>query len=130
MGNDLVLIEDGPGALSLASLSPVTPLDRNPAAVYLASLPSPESRRTLSATLEVLAGLLSGGKASAARIPWGAVRYAHTAALRAALPLPCLLAASPSPHLLHTNNSPSCGRACLGPQCPAGGHSGRAFVSD
>jgi len=85
MGNDLVVMEGDPEALSLAVLPPPKALDRNPAAVYLASLPSPESRRTLSATLEVMAGLLSGGKAPAARIPWGAVRYAHTAALRAAL---------------------------------------------
>lgn len=85
MGNDLVVLDNDPELLSLAVLPPPKALDRNPAAVYLASLPSPESRRTLGATLEVLAGLLSGGTASAARIPWGAVRYAHTAALRAAL---------------------------------------------
>ena len=85
MQKDLVLLENDPEGLSLAVLPPPKALDRNPAAVYLASLPSPESRRTLGATLEGLAGLLSGGTASAARIPWGAVRYAHTAALRAAL---------------------------------------------
>jgi integrase len=85
MGKDLVVLDNDPELLSLAVLPPPKALDRNPAAVYLASLPSPESRRTLGATLEGLAGLLSGGTASAARIPWGAVRYAHTAALRAAL---------------------------------------------
>jgi site-specific recombinase XerD len=85
MEKDLVLVEDELATLSLATLIPPGPLDRNPAAVYLASLPSPESRRTLGATLEVIAGLLSGGKANAAQIPWGSVRYAHTAALRSAL---------------------------------------------
>jgi len=38
MGNDLVLIEGDPEALSLAVLPPPKALDRNPAAVYLASL--------------------------------------------------------------------------------------------
>lgn len=85
MGNDLVVLDNDPELLSLAVLPPPAALDRHPAAVYLASLPSPESRRTLGGTLEVLAGLLSGGKATAVQIPWGEVRYAHTAALRAAL---------------------------------------------
>ena len=85
MENDLVVRDNDLERLVLAVLPPPAALDRNPAAVYLASLPSPESRRTLGATLKVLAGLLSGGTADAARIPWGAVRYAHTAAVRAAL---------------------------------------------
>ena len=51
------MLDNDPELLSLAVLPPPKALDRNPAAVYLASLPSPESRRTLGATLEGLAGL-------------------------------------------------------------------------
>jgi len=68
----------------LPDVSPLPP-DRNPVAVYLASFPSKESQRTMAAALETLAALLSGGRASALMIPWGALRYRHTAALRAAL---------------------------------------------
>ncbi len=74
-----------PSMITLASLPSPAPLDRNPAAVYLAAFPSEESKRTMAAALDALAALLSGGKASAPEIPWGALRYAHTAALRAAL---------------------------------------------
>ncbi len=60
------------------------PLDRNPAAVYLASL-APGSRRTMRQALQVMAGLLTGGRAKASTLDWSAVRYQHTAALRSAL---------------------------------------------
>lgn len=87
MADELAIREAAPdpSAITLAPLPSPTPLDRNPAAVYLAAFPSKESQRTMAAALEALAALLSRGKATAAEIPWGALRYAHTAALRAAL---------------------------------------------
>jgi integrase len=60
------------------------PSDRNPAAVYLASL-SPGSRRTMKHSLDTIAGLLTGGKAKASTLDWSAVRYQHSAAVRSAL---------------------------------------------
>lgn len=63
----------------------VLPLDQNPAAVYLASLNSPTGRRTQRQALEVMAGLMSGGQADALSFPWDALRYQHTAAIRAQL---------------------------------------------
>ena len=58
--------------------------DPNPARVYLASL-SPGSRRTMKHSLDSIAGLLTGGEAKAATLDWSAVRYQHSAAIRAAL---------------------------------------------
>lgn len=85
MTDDLAAIALSSPEASLAPLPSPGPLDRNPVAVYLATFPSRESRRTMATTLETLAGLLSNGKAAAAEIPWGALRYSHSAALRAAL---------------------------------------------
>ncbi len=59
------------------------PLERNPAAVYLAGL-SEGSRRTMRQALNVLAGILTG-EADALSLPWGQVRYPHVAALRSQL---------------------------------------------
>jgi len=61
-----------------------SPLDRNPAAVYLASL-SKGSRRTLLQALNTMAGILTGGVDDAESMNWSALRYQHTAALRARL---------------------------------------------
>ncbi len=60
------------------------PLDRNPAAVYLASL-SESGRRTQKQALNTVAELLTGGYADALTCNWGAVRYQHTAAIRTKL---------------------------------------------
>jgi len=60
------------------------PLDQHPAAVYLASL-SVRSRRTIGHDLNVIARLVSGDRCDAFTLDWGALRYAHTAAVRAAL---------------------------------------------
>jgi integrase len=58
--------------------------DRHPAAVYLARL-SRGSRRTMRGWLETVAALVSGGRATAETLDWAALRYQHTAAVRAAL---------------------------------------------
>lgn len=64
------------------------PLDRHPAAVYLASLPSERSRRVLAGDLRTMAALLSGMDVKDARgidifaVEWSALRYTHAAALR------------------------------------------------
>lgn len=60
------------------------PLDQNPAAVYLASL-APGSRRAMSDALEIIAGMLSSGQATARSMPWHQLGFAHTQAVRANL---------------------------------------------
>jgi len=67
---------------------PATPFafaaDQNPATVYLARL-APGSRPTMRAALETIARLVSSGTHDATALPWGALRYQHTMAIRAAL---------------------------------------------
>lgn len=66
--------------------APVGDPARNPAAVYLASLPSPHSRRTMRACLASMAALLTGDQqADPLALPWERLTYAHTSALRARL---------------------------------------------
>ncbi len=68
--------------------APPLPLDRHPAAVYLASLTSERSRRVMHQALRSIAALLTGGDPRTVDIlllDWGALRYPHTAALRARL---------------------------------------------
>lgn len=79
---------------SLALLPAVTPtpLDQNPAAIYLASL-APGSRRTMRTALTVIAGLLGipehrdaeGRDLRCLDVPWASLRYQHTIAIRARL---------------------------------------------
>jgi integrase len=64
----------------LTLFAPVRP-DKHPAAVYLARL-SPGSRRTISASLDTVAGLLTSNRLNRHTIDWSAVRYQHTAAVR------------------------------------------------
>ena len=59
-------------------------LDQNPAAVYLASLASAHSRRNMKRDLDLMADMLQSG-ADALTLLWQALRYQHTAALRARL---------------------------------------------
>lgn len=66
---------------SLVLTDPI-PLDRNPAAVYLAGL-SPSGRATMYQALDVMAEMLAG--ADAFTCNWSAVRFQHAAALRARL---------------------------------------------
>jgi hypothetical protein len=56
-----------------------TTADRNAAMVYLAALPSPKSRRSQMQVIRQIADWL-GGPVDA--IPWGALEYQHTTALR------------------------------------------------
>src|SRR3954453_13064230 len=81
---------------TILSVTPSTalsaPLDQNPASVYLASL-SDGSRRTMRTALNTIGGLLGVGvhldsgnrDMRCLAVPWGALRYQHTGALRAAL---------------------------------------------
>jgi integrase len=59
------------------------PLDRHPAAVYLASL-SPGSRRTMRGALRTIAWILMG-EADELRMPWHLVDYAHATIVRTKL---------------------------------------------
>jgi site-specific recombinase XerD len=64
------------------------PLDRHPAAVYLASLTSERSRRVMEQALRTIAALLTGQNAKEAdilNVNWAALRYQHTAAIRSHL---------------------------------------------
>lgn len=58
--------------------------DQNPAMVYLMSL-SPGSRRTMRTALNLMAAYISNGRHDAFTLDWGALRFQHTAAIRAAL---------------------------------------------
>lgn len=58
--------------------------DRHPAAVYLAGL-APGSRRSMRQALDVVAGVLTGGRLDAESLEWAAVRYQHVAAVRSHL---------------------------------------------
>jgi len=76
----LVVRDVHPLALPVAG-----PLDRHPAAIYLARLGSPRSRRVMRGALDTIARLLSGGQCDALTLDWSALRYPHTAAVRAEL---------------------------------------------
>jgi site-specific recombinase XerD len=60
------------------------PLDRCPAAVYLAQLKQ-SSRRPQKQALDLVASLLTSGAADCLKLNWAAVRYQHTAAVRGRL---------------------------------------------
>lgn len=60
-----------------------TPASQNPAIVYLASL-AEGSRRTMRGALCTIAELMTGS-ADIEAMPWAAMRYQHTQAIRAAL---------------------------------------------
>jgi site-specific recombinase XerD len=62
------------------TLSQPQPIDQNAAAVYIASLPAETGRRTQAQALRVIAQALG---ADLDRLNWGALRYQHTAAIRA-----------------------------------------------
>jgi site-specific recombinase XerD len=64
------------------TLSQTQPLELNAAAVYLASLPAETGRRTQAQALRVIAQVLG---VDFDRLNWGALRYQHTAVIRATL---------------------------------------------
>ncbi len=73
------------------AVSPIVSLDHpgatsqhSPAAVYLARL-APGSRRAMRQALDVVALVASSGACGAEHFPWAALRYEHTAAIRAEL---------------------------------------------
>src|ERR1039458_10113422 len=68
----------------LAIQSRQLPPDRHPAHVYLARLGS-GSRRTMSEALNTIAAIVTSGRADLETMPWAALRYQHTAAVRSAL---------------------------------------------
>lgn len=65
-------------------LSKALPMDRNPAAVYLAGL-SAGSRQTYRRDLEGIARLLSGGLVGALELEWGKLRFQHVSLVRSEL---------------------------------------------
>lgn len=60
-------------------------LQDNPAVVYIASLTSPLSQRTMRQALDTIADIVSNGQCTALMFQWGSLRYQHTQAIRAAL---------------------------------------------
>ena len=70
-------------SVELMLTSPL-PLTEHPAAVYLAGL-SPGSRPAMRQALNALAQLLTNGYCDALTLNWAALRYKHTAAVRAVL---------------------------------------------
>lgn len=70
----------------LATLALVTPqpLTAHPAAVYLSQL-SKGSQRVMRQSLDAIADILTQGQCDALTLDWSALRYQHTAALRAVL---------------------------------------------
>lgn len=79
-------MRDRPSSHKVASLVLTTPpaLIEQPAAVYLSGL-GPGSQRAMRQALNVMAGILTDGVADYLNLDWAALRYKHTAALRAAL---------------------------------------------
>src|SRR5215510_9092875 len=56
----------------------------HPAHMYIARL-GVGSRRTMTEALNVIARILTNGRANAEALPWPVLRYQHTAAIRTAL---------------------------------------------
>ena len=63
---------------------PIDRPDRDPVRVYLAGL-APGSRRTMAQALDQIARIASNGQVGAEELPWAALRYEHTRAIRTAL---------------------------------------------
>lgn len=77
------LAPQDPPDVALMLASPL-PLDRNPAAVYVASLTSATSRRTMMSALKTIAEALCPG-ATVESVAWHRLRYQHGVALRSKL---------------------------------------------
>jgi site-specific recombinase XerD len=72
-----VLVEPGAGALELG--------ERSPARVLVMSMGSGGSRVVVESALNIMAGMATAGRCNAETMPWAALRFQHTAAIRAAL---------------------------------------------
>lgn len=68
----------------LLPMPATVPASQRPALVYLAGL-QPGSRRTMRQALDVIAALATGEACNADTMPWAALRYEHTQAIRAKL---------------------------------------------
>ncbi|MEO8284885.1 MAG: tyrosine-type recombinase/integrase [Chloroflexota bacterium] len=77
------LVPKPENTLGLVQHRPI-PADRHPAAVYLARL-SPGSRRTMTTSLDLIAGMLTSNHCNLQTMQWSELRYRHTAALRTLL---------------------------------------------
>ena len=76
--------EDAGKAIAVLQVQP--PKSHHPAMVYLASLPSEQSRTKMAQRLTQIARMLTGDETvDALAIDWSQVRYAHSAAIRARL---------------------------------------------
>lgn len=73
-----------PTRVAILALSTPLPLTLHPAAVYLGSL-GIGSYSTMESALNAIARLLTNGECDAMTLDWAALRYQHTAAVRAAL---------------------------------------------
>ena len=82
MTNDEVTAYAAGGPLELTV--PQQPADQHLGYVYLSRL-AYGSRRTMREALNTIAGIVSNGTADLALMPWSALRYQHTAAVRAVL---------------------------------------------
>lgn len=82
MTNQLTIIQD-------RSIDTANSAEQNPAVIYLASLGSPQSRRTMRAALDKIAKILTNDSAATAGdIPapvWGTLRNSQTQLIRSAL---------------------------------------------
>lgn len=67
-------------------------LDRNPVAVYIASLGTQNSREGVKWALDLAAAVLSSGRCDAFSLDWSQLRYQHIAALKSKL-----ISADPTP---------------------------------
>lgn len=59
-----------------------TPLDRNPAVIYLKRLARGEGRRTMRGSLDRIAEIVAGPGADAVSFPWPLLEYQHVQAIR------------------------------------------------
>lgn len=71
---------------SLPRSGVIPPPDQSPALVYVASLTTAPSKRTMQSALRVVAGLL--GFDDPQQVPWGRLRFPHVAAVQAKLTEP------------------------------------------
>ena len=75
-------------SIVIVSESDQLPLDRNPALVYIASLPSDNSRRVIRHSLQNLVNMMWDGEGKCPPLeifPWWELRYQHTQAIRTRL---------------------------------------------